>query len=1219
MATGREDRHHGGRTKWTDKMCIDLISCREQASNIYSTDECPRKENGKKVGIMELTKRFWDSMGYSQLSKTSQNLADKYRHLQKTANIPSLLIQAEIRSQHSRQNETTPTADNNIVNTHETEVEREDSTSSIDNYDFVNGLLKLEIATEPWITIYNSVLETFHSIKSQPGNFEIRTENSFVKKKPSVKESKELDQIAVNILLETSSEVKDPAEFLWRHNCIIYSIATEWKKHTRKGKSAPKDKGHMRGENKYVKEMQKLRREISQIVAKIGRIKSNDKLTARQRRNRRWMLNETKRHCAVKDFIQLKESRLNKIRILKQQREREESKNERFRQNCLFDQNESKFYDHLKSILESDESDEPICTPPPKHMRKNETNLTRNEFDKFWRPLWEEPSETNLNADWINRSFQAMQSELKRDNQIHLEFDESTFWNNLRKKRNWSSTGRDKTTNFWIKVCKSLLTSFSLAVKTLMQNKLPFPHWLPGARTVMIPKCKDPRAKDHRPITCLNTSYKLITAVINHNLRKIEASQNMLQLDQRGGKPGSMGCTDNLLVDRMVLEDAQFNLKNLTCTWVDLKKAFDSVSHPWLFRCLECHGVPIVLIDFIKNIVKTWEISIEINTKNGKEKIETIKVNRGILQGDSFCVTLFIMSVNPLAWYIRSTEGYNITCHRNEKITHSLYVDDLKTYHKSRNKAAVMSTTIKSMFTDIGFEWGLQKCAAVEVNRGKLTEGGNLTVSKEESIQIMSKDDHYKFLGTVENSKQLDELITQTLSQEYIRRLSVIWTSNISIPRKIRAMNTFAIPPLQYSFWTCTWTLEKLKQLDRKTREVINKNSGRNKKSSVAMTYLSYDQGGYNLSELEMVYKLSKIKIAHHIATSTDQRIKLVREFQDWKEHRGFTSANKMALRYAYDLGVEIEFNNPSIGTIIHTTGPQPHTYVVKSDKPSSLNIALHPAKKTSYEEKVQEQPWTGKFFLLHQQDNDLAKESQLIYKKWKNIPDIVFSINDNIRQQLVNTRTYQKCKIGQQIDDICRICHSSKESTTHILTSCTPIAQSLYKARHDKMLRPIYYRLLEKYDLLNQQNLLPWYRQPPPLATVENSRAKIFWDVQHLLSTCPEEGANKPDIVVLDKEKDMAYVIEGTICEIGKIEERTLTKQNKYTDLRYGLKRLYSLDTIIQINVVMDFVGGYHSKLVNDFINLFGERRTAVELLMDCQKWVWSQNCEIIKKLYHT
>ena len=56
-------------------------------------------------------------------------------------------------------------------------------------------------------------------------------------------------------------------------------------KYTGKGKSAPRDRGHVRGENKYVKEMQKLRREISQIAAEIRRIKSSDKLTARQRRN----------------------------------------------------------------------------------------------------------------------------------------------------------------------------------------------------------------------------------------------------------------------------------------------------------------------------------------------------------------------------------------------------------------------------------------------------------------------------------------------------------------------------------------------------------------------------------------------------------------------------------------------------------------------------------------------------------------------------------------------------------------------------------------------------------------------------------------------------------------------------------------------------------------------------------------------------------------------
>ena len=115
-------------------------------------------------------------------------------------------------------------------------------------------------------------------------------------------------------------------------------------------------------------------------------------------------------------------------------------------------------------MLESDESDEPVCTPP-KHRRNTETNLSREDFEKIWRPLWEEPTERNLTADWINRFFQAMQSELKQDNQIRLEFDESTFWNCLRKKRNWTSTGLDKITNFWIKVCKSLLKAFPMAVK----------------------------------------------------------------------------------------------------------------------------------------------------------------------------------------------------------------------------------------------------------------------------------------------------------------------------------------------------------------------------------------------------------------------------------------------------------------------------------------------------------------------------------------------------------------------------------------------------------------------------------------------------------------------------------------------------------------------------------------------------------------------------------
>lgn len=53
--------------------------------------------------------------------------------------------------------------------------------------------------------------------------------------------------------------------------------------------------------------------------------------------------------------------------------------------------------------------------------------------------------------------------------------------------------------------------------------------------------------------------------------------------------PGSMGCIDNLLIDKAILEDHTKNNKNLSSTWIDVEKAFDSVSHVWLIEVLKMH------------------------------------------------------------------------------------------------------------------------------------------------------------------------------------------------------------------------------------------------------------------------------------------------------------------------------------------------------------------------------------------------------------------------------------------------------------------------------------------------------------------------------------------------------------------------------------------------------------------------------------------------------
>ena len=72
---------------------------------------------------------------------------------------------------------------------------------------------------------------------------------------------------------------------------------------------------------------------------------------------------------------------------------------------------------------------------------------------------------------------------------------------------------------------------------------------------------------------------------------------------------------------------------------------------------------------------------------------------------------MFTLCLNPIAWWLRTIEGYTYSHNKQEKLTHLLYVDDLRTYHKAAQKALLITKTAESMFEDIELFWGLEKCA----------------------------------------------------------------------------------------------------------------------------------------------------------------------------------------------------------------------------------------------------------------------------------------------------------------------------------------------------------------------------------------------------------------------------------------------------------------------------------------------------------------------------
>ena len=55
------------------------------------------------------------------------------------------------------------------------------------------------------------------------------------------------------------------------------------------------------------------------------------------------------------------------------------------------------------------------------------------------------------------------------------------------------------------------------------------------------------------------------------------------------------------------------------------------------------------------------------------------------------------------------------------KISHLLYMDDLKLIVKSEEELKKQIETVKTFSDDINMEFGLEKCAKITFKRGKLT------------------------------------------------------------------------------------------------------------------------------------------------------------------------------------------------------------------------------------------------------------------------------------------------------------------------------------------------------------------------------------------------------------------------------------------------------------------------------------------------------------------
>ena len=175
---------------------------------------------------------------------------------------------------------------------------------------------------------------------------------------------------------------------------------------------------------------------------------------------------------------------------------------------------------------------------------------------------------------------------------------------------------------------------------------------------------------NYRPITILNTDYKILTKAIATRLTRI--APNIIHPDQAGFIRGR-SIFDQIDQTVTTINYAKLKGINGSIVALDQEKAYNKITHPYLWRILQKFAFPNEMINTIKILYKDAPTSVIINGVISSP----FYVTRGVRQGDPMSCILFNLSIELLAANIRASNIRGIDVQKlNKQVKVSLFADD---------------------------------------------------------------------------------------------------------------------------------------------------------------------------------------------------------------------------------------------------------------------------------------------------------------------------------------------------------------------------------------------------------------------------------------------------------------------------------------------------------------------------------------------------------------
>ena len=302
--------------------------------------------------------------------------------------------------------------------------------------------------------------------------------------------------------------------------------------------------------------------------------------------------------------------------------------------------------------------------------------------------------------------------------------------------------------------------------------------------------------KNWRPISLLNTDYKILTSALAKRLQHI--LPKIINSDQSAYIKGRF-IGQNIRLVNDIIELSQDQNTSGAILFLDFEKAFDSLERNFMFAVLEKFNFGSNFVNMIKCIYRRCFSCV---TNKGWNS-EYFNISRGIRQGCALSALLFVISVESLACNIRhnkNIQGFQLS---EDKIPFNLidFVTEIKISQVADD------TTIFTKDANSTLE------AIREVNRFSEVSGLKLNMTKTEGIllkedpvqtemvQIKWTSGPVKSLGIYFG---LDKLEIQKLNWESkldkLRRLLSVWRKrDLTLYGKSVVLKSLALSKLYYN------------------------------------------------------------------------------------------------------------------------------------------------------------------------------------------------------------------------------------------------------------------------------------------------------------------------------------------------------------------------------------------------------------------------------------